>query len=196
MVSPTLRDQLPADATSSSRESSGQPTVRGWDVDTFSFCCCGCREARLNRVAVKSPEQHDARACLSPDHLDHNVGARSSRCSTVRRQLSDLPAEVGVGRFKLYFVLVPFVGSVPSDRCGPFRHVPGEPSRTTAVPTTTVSSRPRSAFPIDAIAAAAIARGAFASRQERCRVMPGWCLLSRRQFASDIRRPAPAVRLK
>ena len=177
------------------------------------FCCCGCGEARPSIVAApgdpeslwsampwtsnpQSPEQHDAHACLSPDHLDHNVCARSSRSSTVRRPLSDLPPEVGVGRFKLYFVRVPFVGSVPSDRCGPFRHVPGEPSRTTAVRTTTVSSRPRSAFPIDAIAAAAIARGAFASRQERCCVMPGWCLLSRRQFASDIRRPAPAVRLK
>ena len=126
----------------------------------YCFCCCRCGGARPSIVAVrKSSESPDARASLSPDHLDRNVCARSSRSSAIRRQLSGLPSEVGMGRCQLYFVPVQFVGGVSSDRCGPFRHVRGEPLCATAVRATTVSSRPRSAPQIGAIAAQPLRAG-------------------------------------
>lgn len=60
---------------------------------------------------------------------------------------------MGMGRCQLDFVPVQFVGRMQSHRFGPLRHVRGEPLRATTVRATTVSSRPRSALQIAAIAA-------------------------------------------
>ena len=111
----------------------------------------------------KSSEYHHASASHSPPGRDHNGCGRSGLSSTVRRQCSGVHAEVAVGRFQLHYVPVCFVGRMSSDRCGPFRDVPAEPLCATAV-----SSRAQSAFPINSVAAAAVAFERHGARAKAC----------------------------